>query len=200
MRLPVLCLLAALTACTASPPKHPDNLCKIFEEKRSWYKAAVKKAKKWDGPIHIPMAIIYQESAYKAKAKPPRRYLLGFIPMGRKSSSYGYSQAKSPAWQDYKKATGKSGADRDEFKDALDFVHWYMTKTREINGVSKWDARKQYLNYHEGWGGYRQGSYKSKAWLLKVAASVEKRANMYSTQYASCEKELSRGWLRRLFS
>ncbi len=188
----------ALTACTTAPPKKPNDICKIYEEKRSWYKASEKAARKWKGPIHLPMAIMHQESAFKAKAKPPRRYILGFIPAGRKSSAYGYSQAKSPAWQDYKKATGNRGADRDNFADAIDFVQWYMDKTRQINGVSKWDAKNQYLNYHEGWGGYSRGSYKSKAWLLGVANKVEKRATMYGEQYAKCKKSLQGGWFKRL--
>lgn len=190
--------LVFASGCAVRPPDNPDNLCDIFEENRAWYKASTKAAKRWNGPVHVPMAIIYQESGFKAKAKPPRRYLLGFIPAGRKSSAYGYSQAKSPAWQDYKKATGNRGADRDNFADAVDFVQWYMDKTAQINKVSKWDTKAQYLNYHEGWGGYRRATYRSKDWLLGVANKVDRRALAYAEQYRGCEKNLSRGWLWRL--
>ena len=197
-RLTALACFLLLTACASSPPQKPNDICEIFDEKRAWFKAARKSAKKWDGPIHVPMAILFQESAFKAKAKPPRRYILGVIPAGRKSSARGFSQAKSPAWQDYKKASGNGGASRSDFADSIDFVHWYMTKTREVNGVSKWDARAQYLNYHEGWSGYKKGSYKAKPWLLGVATKVDKRAKMYSEQYAKCKKRLNRSWLSRL--
>jgi len=194
-----LVALMFLVACAAKPPENPDNLCDIFEEKRSWYKAAKKAADKWNGPIHIPLAILYQESSFRAKAKPPRNYVLGVIPAGRKSSARGYSQAKSPAWQDYKKQSGNRGADRDNFADSVDFVHWYMDKTRKVNNVSKWDAKAQYLNYHEGWGGYKSGSYRSKQWLIDVAAKVDKRAAMYGAQYNTCKKQLDKGWFGRMF-
>ena len=191
--------LLSLVACAAQPPTNPDNLCDIFEQKRSWYKASKKSAEKWNGPIHVPMAILFQESSFKANAKPPRRYALGFIPAGRISSARGYSQAKSPAWQDYKRQTGNRGADRDNFADSVDFVHWYMDKTRKANGVSKWDAKAQYLNYHEGWGGYKRGTYGSKDWLIAVANKVEKRASLYGSQYNSCKEDLEKGWFSRLF-
>ena len=45
--------------------------------------------------------------------------------------------------------------DRDDFDDALDFMGWFISKTYKVNGISKWDAYAQYLNYHEGWGGSR---------------------------------------------
>ena len=37
-------LLAAvlISGCGSNPPKDMDNICKIFEENRSWYKASVK--------------------------------------------------------------------------------------------------------------------------------------------------------------
>lgn len=195
----LLVSLLGLVACAAQPPKNPNNICDIFNEKRSWYKASKKASQKWGAPIQIPMAILFQESSFKAKAKPPRRYILGFIPAGRVSSARGYSQAKSPAWQDYKKATGNRGADRDNFADSVDFVQWYMDKSTQVNGTSKWDAKSQYLNYHEGWGGFKSGSYQQKAWLIQVAAKVDSRAKQYGEQLNSCKKDLDKGWLRRLF-
>jgi hypothetical protein len=83
-----------LTACASSPPKNPEDLCDVFEEKRDWYKASKDASDRWGAPIQVPMAIMYQESAYKGKAKPPMRWFLGIIPYGRASSAYGYSQAK----------------------------------------------------------------------------------------------------------
>ena len=39
------------------------------------------------------------------------------IPWGRVSSAYGYSQAKTPTWDDYKRETDNSWADRSDFSD-----------------------------------------------------------------------------------
>lgn len=136
------------------------------------------------------MAIMYQESSFRHNAQPPRRYLLGFIPWGRVSTAYGYAQAKDETWADYKREAGSMFASRDNFGDALDFMGWYMDKTQRVNGTSKWDAYAQYLNYHEGWGGYRNGSHKRKAWLLRTAATVQSRAERFGAQYRSCEKSL----------
>ena len=122
------------------------------------------------------------------------------IPWGRVSSAYGYSQAKTPTWDDYKRETDNSWAERSDFSDAMDFMGWFINKTNEINAVSKWDAELQYLNYHEGWGGYKRGSYNDKSWLKDVAKIVKARSIQYATQLKTCEEELSKGWFWRLFS
>lgn len=188
-----------LMSCATAPPKNPENLCKIFEENRDWYHAAKDAREKWGVPIHVPMSMMYQESSFRSDALPPRDYVLGFIPWGRVSSAYGYSQAKTMTWADYIKETGNSGADRDDFDDAIDFMAWFIYKTQKINKISKWDAYNQYLNYHEGWGGFKRKSYKKKAWLVKVAKKVDNRAKRYSGQLKSCEAELGKGWFWRLF-
>jgi len=64
----LLLVLLILQGCASAPPRNPEDLCKIFEEKRSWYKASVKAQKKWGTPLTTPMAIMYQESSFKAKA------------------------------------------------------------------------------------------------------------------------------------
>ncbi|MFT5634895.1 MAG: hypothetical protein ACI89T_000326 [Cognaticolwellia sp.] len=188
-----------LSSCATSPPKNPENLCEIFREHRGWYFAAKEMRERWGVPIHVPMSMMYQESSFKAGALPPRDYVLGFIPWGRVSSAYGYSQAKTMTWEDYIRETDNSGADRDDFEDAIDFMGWFIFKTQKINKVSKWDAYNQYLNYHEGWGGFKRKSYKQKAWLSKVARKVDNRAKRYGGQLKRCEEDLDHGWLWRLF-
>ncbi len=188
-----------LVSCATPPPKNPENLCEIFREHRDWYFAAKDARERWGVPIHVPMSMMYQESSFRHDATPPMDYLFGFIPWGRVSSAYGYSQAKTMTWKDYIRETGNSGADRDDFDDAIDFMGWFIYKTQKVNGVSKWDAYNQYLNYHEGWGGFKKKSYKKKPWLVKVSRKVDNRARQYSSQLKSCEKDLDHGWLWRLF-
>lgn len=191
--------LGILSGCATSPPKSPENLCEIFQEHRDWYDAAKDVRDKWGVPVHVPLAMMYQESSFKHNAAPPMEYFLGFIPIGRASDAYGYAQAKTMTWDDYVRETGNSWSSRSDFDDALDFMGWFISKTHMINGVSKWDARAQYLNYHEGWGGYRRGSYKSKAWLVKVANKVDERSKRYASQYKTCQEDLDSSWLWRLF-
>ena len=192
-------LALTLVGCASAPPEQPDDLCEIFYEKPDWYDAAAEMRDRWGVPIQIPMAIMYQESSFKHDAVPPRDYLLWIIPWGRVSSAYGYSQAKTPTWDDYERETGNSWASRDSFADAIDFMGWFIDKSHRLNGVSKWDAYGLYLNYHEGWTGYKRQTYRSKAWLVRTAERVKLRAGTYGAQLRRCEDDLQKNWFLDLF-
>ncbi|MDN4502623.1 hypothetical protein QX776_09425 [Alteromonadaceae bacterium BrNp21-10] len=195
----VICCIF-MQSCASSPPKNVSNLCEIFREKPDWFHAAEDMNQKWGVPVHVPMSMMYQESSFRHDALPPRDYVFfGLIPWGRVSTAFGYSQAKTQTWDDYLRESGNSGADRDDFDDAIDFMGWFISKTYKINGISKWDAYAQYLNYHEGWGGYKRKTYNKKKWLVAVAKKVNTRASIYAGQYKSCKEELGHGWLWRLF-
>ena len=188
-------LLLLLAACATSPPSNPNNLCDIFREKDDWYDDAADARDEWGSSIPVMMAIIHQESRYHAKAKPPRKKILGFIPGPRPSSSYGYSQAKKGTWADYKRDAGRYGADRDDFGDAIDFVGWYNYQSYRRSGISRSDPYRLYLAYHEGHGGYNRGTYRNKGWLKSVARKVERRSNSYRSQLTGCEESLKdKGW------
>jgi hypothetical protein len=183
-----------LSACTNNPPKNINNICDIFEEKDDWYDDALSSYERWGVPIHVQMAIIYQESRFKHDAETEMQYFLWIIPIGRKSTAYGYAQVKDETWDWYAKSTGNRGADRDDFADAVDFIGWYGRMSYDKLKISRWDAYGQYLAYHEGHGGYKRKTYKNKPWLIKVARKVDKRAKNYHTQLTKCEDELKSGW------
>lgn len=196
----VLVLFILIAGCATTPPENPNNICDIFTEKKRWYKDAKASKKRWGVPISVMMAFAYQESSFKADIKPPRKWILGFIPGPRQSNSKGYSQATKETWQIYKDEAGNWGADRDDFGDAIDFIGWYNHLSHERNGISKSDPYHLYLAYHEGHGGFTRKTYKDKQWLIDVARKVEKRSHTYSGQLKSCEKKLDGGWFSRLFS
>lgn len=181
-----LCLLA-LTACATAPPRHADNICQVFDQYPDWYDAASDSRKRWGTPIHVQMAFIRHESSFVGNARPQRDWFL-FIPLPRKTSAYGYAQAQDPAWEDYLKANGGLFKSRSDIKDALDFVGWYTDNVQRTLGISKWDAKHQYLAYHEGIGGYRSGKWKKKSDLLRTAQRVEYRAKEYGSQLKTCER------------
>lgn len=187
-----------LGACVSAPPENSLNLCSIFEDRRSWYKAARRAEERWGVPMAVNMAILYQESSFKGRAKPPRKYYFGFIPGPRPSNAYGYAQALDGTWNDYKLAAGNWGARRSNFGDAVDFVGWYNDNSNSINSIAKDDAYNLYLAYHEGNGGFRNGSWRNKDWLLQTAAAVQGNATRYSTQLQACERDLNRNWFMRL--
>lgn len=198
--LQIIALCSVTASCATPPPSNVNDLCKIFEQQDDWFEAAEDAEDKWGVPMHVPMSMMYQESSFKEDAQPAMEYFLGFIPIGRPSTAYGYSQAKTMTWEDYMRESGNSGADRDDFEDAIDFMAWFISKTHKINGVSKWDAYGQYLNYHEGWGGYKNKSYNKKKWLIKVAQKVKNRSNMYAKQLKGCRADLEDdGWFFGIF-
>ena len=185
-----------LSSCVTVPPEQAQDICHLFEERRSWYKSARKASARYDIAIPIMMAIMYQESGFRARAKPPRRYWLGFIPAGRSSSAYGYAQAIDATWAHYKKATGRAHADRDNFHDAIDFIAWYCRQSVKRNQIAPGAANLLYLAYHEGHGGYAKKTYLKKRNLQHIASRVAKRARRYQTQYLACKKQLNRPWWR----
>jgi hypothetical protein len=196
----ILTVLLVLAGCVSVPPKQPDDLCAIFLEKPRWYKAAKQASERWQAPIPVLMAIIYQESRFQARVRPPRKRFLWIFPGSRPSSAYGYSQATNGAWADYQKATNRRNASRSSFADAVDFVGWYNAMSHRRNGIPRTNTYRLYLAYHEGHGGYKRASYQRKKWLLGVARKVANRAAHYQRQYAGCKQRLNRsrswfGWL-----
>jgi hypothetical protein len=200
-RLSLLLFLAALAGCTTSPPQDTDNICAIFFEKDDWYQDAARARDKWDSGIPVMMAIIHQESRFKADAKPPRQKILGIIPWTRPSDAYGYSQALDATWDWYETSTGRWGADRDDFGDSIDFIGWYNDQSYRRNGIDRADTYSLYLAYHEGHGGYSRASYNSKPWLTDVARKVQGRAATYQVQLQVCEEKLKDegGWFSDWF-
>lgn len=199
------CLLSIFAAtvmvsCASSPPESVADICDIFEDRRSWYAAAKDSEKRWGIPIGVNMAIIYQESSFRSRAKPERSKFLWIFPGARPSSAYGYAQALDSTWDDYEKLSGNRRASRADFSDAIDFVGWYNADSRRISGINRDDARGLYYAYHEGNGGYQRGTYKSKQWLIDAANRVQSNASRFAIQLDSCSRELNKNWFQRLLS
>jgi len=167
-------------------PRNLDSACALADERPNYVRAMRRTERRWGVPVHVQMATFHQESRLIGDARPPYRYALDVIPMGRLSSALGYSQALDATWEEYQTSTGNRRAQRTDIDDAADFMGWYMTITRERNGIALTDARNQYLAYHEGHTGYARGSYNAKPWLVAVADRVAARAEIYRVQLLSC--------------
>jgi len=190
-------MMMILSSCASYKPSNVDNICDIFLGETDWYEAARDSQHKWGTPMFVMMAIMHQESTFVEDAQPEREWFLGFIPLPRSSSAYGFAQAQDPVWNEYIRATENHGADRDDFEDAIDFIGWYTDGSQKRLKLSKWDAYGQYLAYHEGRGGYARGTYKSKDWLITVANKVKNRASRYNVQLKECRAKLDNavdGW------
>lgn len=194
----VALIVCVSSGCAVRPPSNLDDICSIFGEKRLWYRAAHQSQKIHGIPISIMMAIVYQESRFRAHARPARSKLLWIFPGARPSDAYGYAQAIQGTWNDYKKSTGKQLVSRSSFVDAVDFIGWYNERSIMRLGILPSDARNLYLAYHEGWSGYEKRSWEDKEWLLPVADKVQRRADLYQGQLETCERRLRGSWLSRI--
>lgn len=178
-----------LAGCATTPPQRQDNLCEIFEQEPGWYDHAYTSERRWGVPIPVQMAIVQRESSFRARVKPARTRLLGFIPWRRPSSASGYAQAQDPAWQDYLEMTGRSTwfTSRADMADALDFIGWYNYTSHRRLGIRRNDAYNLYLAYHEGRTGYERGSWRDKPKVQQTAREVTQRAERYAKQLPACE-------------
>tara|TARA_Y100000816_G_scaffold291973_1_gene285232 strand:+ start:5108 stop:5743 length:636 start_codon:yes stop_codon:yes gene_type:complete len=183
-----LILLLFVTACS-SIPKNTADSCSIFSERYLWYKYAKRTEQKWGTPIYLQLAIIKMESDFDWLAKPDRTKIFKIIPYKRPSSSFGYSQAVKGTWKQYKDETGNKLATRTRFKDSVDFIGWYTTKTEKILKISKKDSFRQYIAYHEGWGNYKY--YKKNKKVILLAKKVQKQSKKYKSQLNKCKNILT---------
>ncbi|MFT3741588.1 MAG: hypothetical protein QM752_02775 [Gammaproteobacteria bacterium] len=183
-----LLLFIGLTSCTTVPPRphNIENACSIFQQYPDWQESVRGCQSRWGVPAAVQMAIMYQESAFEGKARPPRRKLFCVIPWKHISSAYGYSQALNGTWADYAHLPGNVGSKRQCFDDASDFVGWYCYQAHKKLGIPLNDAYSLYLAYHEGMQGYAHHSYLKKPWLMNVAKRVEARAKRYQRQLEQC--------------
>ena len=189
----VFLAILMLGGCAVSPPRNTENACNMLAEKPGWFDAVKDASDSWDVSEGLILSFIRQESSFVADAKPPRTKILWVLPGPRASSAYGYPQAKDGTWGDYRRDTRSYLAKRDNFRDATDFVGWYVDRAYRIAGIPKSDAYKHYLAYHEGVGGFERGTFKSKRWLIGVAERVDQMAKTYDSQLGGWRDKLDSG-------
>ncbi len=182
-------IILFIASCSSIPNNTSDG-CSIFSEKYLWYKHAKKTEKKWGTPIYLQLAIIKMESNFDWLAKPQRQKIFKIIPYKRPSSSLGYSQAVKGTWKQYKDETNNKLATRTRFKDSVDFIGWYTSKTKKILKIPMQDSFRQYIAYHEGWGNYK--NYKQNKKVISLANKVNKQSKIYEKQLNLCRKKLNK--------
>jgi hypothetical protein len=183
-----IALLALTLSACASAPSRINDACAIFDQRdglfNNWARDARNAQREYGVPVPILMATIYVESGFQPHAKPPRKYVLGFIPWGRVSSAYGYAQALDGTWLAYKKETGRWAASRSDFGDAIRFVAWYHNQSHLKNGIPLTDSYNLYLAYYTGQAGYSRGEFGSG--VKRTAQKSAGMAQRYEAQLRSC--------------
>jgi len=182
----LLLVPVVLAGGTSQVPRSIDNACEILVENWKWLKASRYSSQRWQVPMEVLLAFIHTESKFKADARSPRKKFMWVVPGPRMSSAYGYAQAINGTWDQYQSIVGKPGARRDEFADAIDFIGWYVDKSKRMNGISKADVYNQYLAYHEGHRGFSIGRHKTKNRIKQVALKTHQRTKIYRDQLIEC--------------
>jgi len=184
-----LAALVLLSSCAGGdkPPSTTVDACRMQAERPHWFKAMKRTEAKYGVPVSVQLATISRESSFVHDARPMKKekgfFFTREVP---RSSALGYSQAIDGTWEWYQRDTGRRRADRRDFADSSDFIGWYMSLNKRVNGISTRDAYNQYLAYHDGQAGYARGSYHGKPWLPPVARDVQSWADRYEAQLQAC--------------
>ena len=189
----LIIVFAILTACVPKRYLPTSNVCKLLDEKVSWYKSLKEVEKSSGVDMSLILAIIKQESDFIANARPYKKGFFGIEVA--KTSSYGYSQAKAQTWDWYKSDTNRPSAKRDNFANSAHFISWYVNKTKQINGIDVNDYYNQYLAYHEGHGGFKAKSFNNKKWLKDIALKVANNAQKNKKLLSSCRENLDKNYV-----
>lgn len=183
---PSVIIISILLSGCATVPSNQENACAILKQKKSWKRVLKRTEKKWGVSPGFQLAFIKTESNFRPTARTQRKYFLGFIPSGRVSSAYGYSQALDGTWKEYKESTGNRHHRRSNFAHSTNFIGWYVDKTSKMLRISKRNAYLQYLVYHQGHAGFKTGAYKSKPNLISAAKRTQNNKKRFDRQLKKC--------------
>lgn len=167
--------IVAINTGSAKAGTDLDDACDILRDRIGWYTAASDVSKKWQISVPTILAVMHQESRFKATAA------------AKTTSAYGYAQALDGTWGLYQEANNAADAKRTSFVASADFIGWYMGMTKQRVGVPLDDVAGHYLAYHEGHVGYRSMRWKKNKELVAVAHDVARRADAYEEQMRVCK-------------
>ncbi len=175
-------------ATPTSPAEVNSNACAIFKNRPEWFDDAHQVEKKWGIPVSTQLAIIHQESNFKANSRPMAKRGSGKV---YASTAKGYSQALRKTWQFYLHDTNRFAATPTNFGDSVDFIGWYADQAHNHLGINVKNTRAIYLAYHEGIAGYRSQGYLRHRGIVNIADKVQRQANIYHSQLSDCVPQVS---------
>ena len=221
-------ILFTLTFTLLFPPpsaRVASDACALMQERPGWWRALRASEKQWGISPSVQLAVIRAESDFRRFVHPSRlpppfvrfvreRYKWADKRFGWSlneawnwpvlRTAYGYPQAIDATWARYKAQTGRSWATRIRFRDATDFVGWYLDDHADRFGVSRTNACDLYLTYYTGRADLRcDGADADDRQFAPLGRRVSQYADGYTAQLAACEttlKAASTMWPAHLFS
>ena len=135
--------------------KHAEKASQKLKEHPDWSKYIKDSAQKYNIPVSTIVAFIAKESGFNPNSKCSG------------SSARGLAQALDKTWRTYQEKTGQPNADRNNPKDAIEFMAWYCGDLiKSVNAkidreglpqnykLSGSDVKNLYMAYNQGPTGY----------------------------------------------
>ena len=136
-----------------------------------------KSEEKWGTPIYLQLAIIKMESDFDWLAKPPRQNFLKLFHIKDHLALLVIRKLLMEHGNNIKKKQEISLQLELDLKIVLILLVGIRLKTEKILKVSKTDAFKQYIAYHEGWGNYK--NYKSNKKVINFSKESRKNSQIF---------------------
>ena len=69
-------ILGSCSVLKPSVPANQNSACSILDEHRSWKRHLKRSKRKWGIPVEVQMAVIWKESSFRSRVKPPRNKIM----------------------------------------------------------------------------------------------------------------------------
>ena len=161
-------------------------MCRLVEARPHWWRALLEAERRWEAPPSLTLAIIWRESTFRADARPLAPGYFSFLPPRRLSSAYGYAQAIDGTWAWYLRETNNAKARRESFADAVDFIGWYLDRSRRLLGLAFDQQLEHYAAYHQGHQGFLTADWRANPVVTVPAKDVARQAAVYERQMSGC--------------
>ncbi|MCA0371563.1 MAG: transglycosylase SLT domain-containing protein [Proteobacteria bacterium] len=162
----IICTLLLTPLCANA---QAANACNVLKAHEGWDDALKASTQKYHVSAGAIMAIIDQESRFKANA--------------HNGPYLGYAQASPQTWAWFLRSSKIGAKSRSDFAASAMFVGWHFNAMHDKLGISLSNVKSQYLAYKLGVGGYMKGGNKS---AHAITAKVAKRAAAFNLQLSDC--------------
>lgn len=175
-------LIGALVACGlygAAQQAHAQtqDMCALMARNPGWADAVRSASLTWKVSPGTILAVIDQESRFKATAKGAGAVNANSV------RNFGFAQANLRTWNWFLRDTGRASGSRSNFALSADFVGWHFTEMETRTGIPRSQFVSHYLIYKLGEGGFRRGVPQQ---ARSLASTLSVRAKFHDRKLWNC--------------
>lgn len=179
----ILCLVfsaALITACSSSDVKQNNapSVCTLLEQNDDWIAPLLVAERDYGIPIVVQLTLLEFPPRNDADKK--------VLP-------------RVGSWDEFRLASERWGADPRKIDDAVTFVAWYASMTRQRNELADDAAGEHYLALRLGHGAYHRFERGSLVQLEAEAVRLDRRAQRWQQEIAVCRSRWQESsWFKTL--